>query len=227
MSVIGQVAARALDLAFPASCAGCGREGEPICAACRPGLDARLDLPPGVPHRPAGGPARWPPPARVVRAVQRRRPRCAPPAQVRRRAPAGRTARRGGRAALDAGRSRWRPARAGAGPRDRAAPARLRPGRPARRGGRHGARPARDRRPSSAGRRRPPSSTWTGEPGRPTSRARFARGRGERPRARPRPVGRPRRRRRDDRRDAVRVRARSSSTAARAAVSAITVARER
>jgi ComF family protein len=49
MSVIGQVAARALDLAFPASCAGCGREGEPICAGCRPGLDARLDLPPGVP----------------------------------------------------------------------------------------------------------------------------------------------------------------------------------
>jgi ComF family protein len=49
MSVIGQVAARALDLAFPASCAGCGREGEPICADCRPGLDARLDLPPGVP----------------------------------------------------------------------------------------------------------------------------------------------------------------------------------
>ncbi len=48
MSVIGRVAARALDLAFPASCAGCGREGEPICAACRPALDARLDQPPGV-----------------------------------------------------------------------------------------------------------------------------------------------------------------------------------
>ena len=49
MSVIGQVAARALDLAFPASCAGCGREGDPICASCLPALDARLDLPPGVP----------------------------------------------------------------------------------------------------------------------------------------------------------------------------------
>ena len=49
MSVIGQVVARTLDLAFPASCAGCGREGDPICAACRPSLDARLDLPPGVP----------------------------------------------------------------------------------------------------------------------------------------------------------------------------------
>ncbi len=49
MSVIGQVAARALDLAFPASCAGCGREGNPICAVCLPALDARLGLPPGVP----------------------------------------------------------------------------------------------------------------------------------------------------------------------------------
>ncbi len=49
MSVIGQVAARALDLAFPASCAGCGREGEPICAACAPELDVRLDLAAGVP----------------------------------------------------------------------------------------------------------------------------------------------------------------------------------
>jgi ComF family protein len=49
MHAIRGVAERALDLAFPASCAGCEREGEPICAACRPGLDARLDLPPGVP----------------------------------------------------------------------------------------------------------------------------------------------------------------------------------
>ena len=49
MSVIGQVATRALDLAFPASCAGCGREGEAICDACMPELDARLDLAAGVP----------------------------------------------------------------------------------------------------------------------------------------------------------------------------------
>ena len=49
VSVIGRVASRALDLAFPASCAGCRREGDPICADCRPALDARLDLPPGVP----------------------------------------------------------------------------------------------------------------------------------------------------------------------------------
>jgi ComF family protein len=40
---------RALDVAFPARCAGCGREGQPICDACLPALDARLDQPPGVP----------------------------------------------------------------------------------------------------------------------------------------------------------------------------------
>lgn len=38
-----------LDLALPAVCAGCGREGEPLCRDCRPALDARLDRPPGVP----------------------------------------------------------------------------------------------------------------------------------------------------------------------------------
>ena len=41
--------ARALDLALPGSCAGCGREGEPLCAACRRALDARLELPGGAP----------------------------------------------------------------------------------------------------------------------------------------------------------------------------------
>jgi ComF family protein len=43
------IASAALDLAFPAACAGCGREGEPLCIACRPSLDARLDLPGGTP----------------------------------------------------------------------------------------------------------------------------------------------------------------------------------
>ncbi len=38
-----------LDLAFPASCPGCGREGAPLCAACLPALDARLTLPGGTP----------------------------------------------------------------------------------------------------------------------------------------------------------------------------------
>jgi len=40
---------RLLDLAFPARCPGCGREGAPICAACLPALDARLEQPPGIP----------------------------------------------------------------------------------------------------------------------------------------------------------------------------------
>lgn len=47
--VLGAVAGRALDLALPASCAGCRREGTPLCAECLPALDARLDAQPGVP----------------------------------------------------------------------------------------------------------------------------------------------------------------------------------
>ncbi len=39
---------RALDLALPPSCAGCGLEGELFCAACRPSLEERLTLPGGV-----------------------------------------------------------------------------------------------------------------------------------------------------------------------------------
>jgi ComF family protein len=39
---------RLLDLAFPARCPGCGREGPPICARCLPALDARLDRPAGI-----------------------------------------------------------------------------------------------------------------------------------------------------------------------------------
>jgi ComF family protein len=50
---------RILDLALPARCPGCGREGSPICAACLPLLDARLDLPAGVP---IGLPSDVPPP---------------------------------------------------------------------------------------------------------------------------------------------------------------------
>ena len=44
----------ALDLAFPAACSGCGREGAPLCAACLPALDARL----GAAGRDADRPAR-------------------------------------------------------------------------------------------------------------------------------------------------------------------------
>ena len=41
--------ARALDIALPARCVGCGREGPPLCRPCEPALDARLELPPGTP----------------------------------------------------------------------------------------------------------------------------------------------------------------------------------
>src|SRR3990172_5740009 len=46
---VGRLATRALDLALPGRCAGCGREGAALCAACRPALDLRLHLPPGTP----------------------------------------------------------------------------------------------------------------------------------------------------------------------------------
>lgn len=38
-----------LDLALPASCAGCAVEGTVLCLRCRRALDVRLALPPGVP----------------------------------------------------------------------------------------------------------------------------------------------------------------------------------
>jgi ComF family protein len=40
---------RALDFAFPARCAGCDREGAPICPACLPALRVRAGLPGGLP----------------------------------------------------------------------------------------------------------------------------------------------------------------------------------
>src|SRR5664280_244114 len=44
-----RLAARLLDAAFPAACAGCDVEGAPLCAACLPALEARRGAPPGVP----------------------------------------------------------------------------------------------------------------------------------------------------------------------------------
>lgn len=38
-----------LDAAFPARCVGCAREGPVLCTGCVPALDARLELPAGVP----------------------------------------------------------------------------------------------------------------------------------------------------------------------------------
>lgn len=49
LSGLAGVASAALDLAFPATCAGCGLEGRPLCPACQPALDARLSLRGGVP----------------------------------------------------------------------------------------------------------------------------------------------------------------------------------
>jgi ComF family protein len=44
-----RVAGRLLDLAFPAACAGCGAEGDVLCAVCLPALHARRGAPPGIP----------------------------------------------------------------------------------------------------------------------------------------------------------------------------------
>ncbi len=55
--------ARLLDLALPATCAGCGAEGPPLCRECVTALDARLDRPPGVP---IGLPGDIPPPLAQV-----------------------------------------------------------------------------------------------------------------------------------------------------------------
>lgn len=49
MVTVARLTSAALDLAFPANCSGCGREGAPLCAACLPALDARLTLPGGTP----------------------------------------------------------------------------------------------------------------------------------------------------------------------------------
>jgi ComF family protein len=39
---------RLLDLALPAVCPGCGAEGAPLCPRCRPSIEARLGLPAGT-----------------------------------------------------------------------------------------------------------------------------------------------------------------------------------
>jgi len=49
MVSLRRLASTALDLALPAVCSGCGREGAPLCAACLPALDARRALPGGTP----------------------------------------------------------------------------------------------------------------------------------------------------------------------------------
>ena len=49
MVSLRRLASTALDLALPAVCSGCGREGAALCAACLPALDARRALPGGTP----------------------------------------------------------------------------------------------------------------------------------------------------------------------------------
>lgn len=49
MAHLRRLAAAALDLALPATCSGCGREGAPLCTTCLPALDARLAVPGGTP----------------------------------------------------------------------------------------------------------------------------------------------------------------------------------
>ncbi len=40
---------RLLDVALPGTCVGCGREGDPLCRACEPAIHTRRDEPAGVP----------------------------------------------------------------------------------------------------------------------------------------------------------------------------------
>ena len=49
MAALRRLATGLLDLALPATCAGCGREGAPLCADCLPALNSRLGLPAGTP----------------------------------------------------------------------------------------------------------------------------------------------------------------------------------
>jgi ComF family protein len=48
-AALGAVAGRALDLALPATCAGCRREGPALCRECEPALNVRLRAEPGIP----------------------------------------------------------------------------------------------------------------------------------------------------------------------------------
>jgi ComF family protein len=55
-ATLGRPLTRLLDLALPPVCAGCGREGDAICGRCLPGVGARVALPPGTPLGLAEGP---------------------------------------------------------------------------------------------------------------------------------------------------------------------------
>src|SRR2546421_12997401 len=46
---MSRAGSRALDFALPPRCAGCRREGSPLCRECRSWLLVRVGLPPGSP----------------------------------------------------------------------------------------------------------------------------------------------------------------------------------
>lgn len=56
MTALFRPAGRLLDIALPAACPGCGAEGPPLCARCLPALHVRRDLAPGTPLGLADGP---------------------------------------------------------------------------------------------------------------------------------------------------------------------------
>ena len=56
MSTLLRPVGRLLDLALPPVCAGCGTEGDALCAACLPDVRSRVALPPGTPLGLADGP---------------------------------------------------------------------------------------------------------------------------------------------------------------------------
>jgi len=56
MTTLFRPMSRLLDLALPPACAGCGIEGDAICAACLPSVATRVGLPPGTPLGLAEGP---------------------------------------------------------------------------------------------------------------------------------------------------------------------------
>jgi ComF family protein len=56
MTTLRRPVTRLLDLALPPVCAGCGREGDAICPDCLPSVGSRIALPPGTPLGLAEGP---------------------------------------------------------------------------------------------------------------------------------------------------------------------------
>ncbi len=180
MAAIRRLTAATLDLAFPALCSGCGREGPPLCPDCLPELDARLGLPGGTP---LGLPADIPAPllqldwcAPFAGAVRHGLHDLKYKGERRLAEPFGAAvARRWARVGSGAQVARARPR-----PRGPGAAARLRSGGPDRGGGGPRPRSARRSARSSAGGRRSPSSSSAATSARPMSRVRSRLGPGGR-----------------------------------------------